>query len=327
MQNFKGFVVREKAGEVDGKIEKLSLTDLSAGNVIVKVEYSSLNYKDMLAFQKKGGVIRNYPLVPGIDLSGTVVSSEDPVFKKGDKVLSTGFDLGVSHSGGLAEFARIPGEWLTKVPKNMTTRDAMVYGTAGLTAGLSLDALLKAGMKPEDHVLVTGATGGVGSIATTILASLGYKNLTALVRKPGQGKVAQDLGATQVLDAASLKVDKPLQHQTFDYVLDTVGGQIAAGLLSMLKVGGAMSVCGNAGGNQLSTSVLPFILRGISLLGIDSITPPIEEQNAIWQKLATDWNVKDKLVFNEVSLDDVLQVIQKLKKGQHLGRTIVKVGE
>jgi putative quinone oxidoreductase, YhdH/YhfP family len=325
MTNFKGFIVRNYDSKVEGQVEKLSTDDLSAGNVLIKVEYSSLNYKDMLAFQKNGGVIRNYPLIPGIDLAGIVISSEDANFKEGEWILGAGYGLGVSHSGGLAEIARVPGEWLTKVPENMTTREAMIYGTAGLTAGLSIKALLEAGMKPEDHVLVTGSTGGVGSIATKILAKLGYENLAALVRKPGQAKIAQSLGATEVIDASSIRSGKPLQHQTFDYVLDTVGGDVAAALLSMVKIDGAMSVCGNVGGNKLATSVLPFILRGISLLGIDSITPPAEIQNEIWQKLATDWNIVDELVVDEVGLDEVLQVVQKLKDGQHLGRTIVKI--
>lgn len=325
MQNFKGFIVHEEGSEIKGELETLSLADLSEGNVVIKVEYSSLNYKDMLAFQKNGGVVRNYPQIPGIDLAGTVLSSKDPQFKKGDQVLGAGYGLGVDHTGGLAEIARVPGKWLTKLPVTMTTRTAMTFGTAGLTAGLSIDALLKAGIKPTDEVLVTGATGGVGSIALAILAQMGYQNLTALVRKQNQIEIARKLGADATLDANTLKNGKPMQHQTFDYVLDTVGGDVAASLLSMVKVGGAMSMCGNAGGNQLKTSVLPFILRGISLLGIDSITPPAKDQDMVWQKLATDWNASEQLIVDEISLPDTLSVIQKLKEGQHLGRTIVKV--
>lgn len=325
MQEFKGYVVREKDESVTGSLESLKVESLSEGNVLIRVEYSSLNYKDMLAFQPRGGVIRDYPLIPGIDLAGTVVVSEDSNFKKGDKILSTGYGLGVSHDGGLSEFAKVPGEWLIKLPSQMSTRDAMVYGTAGLTAGLSINALLKAGMQPEDQVLVTGATGGVGSIATQILASLGYSNLTALIRKPGQVEVAKKLGATKILDASSLKADKPLQHQSFNYVLDTVGGNVTASLLSMIKVGGAMSVCGNVAGHKLQTSILPFILRGISLFGIDSVAPALENKKEIWEKLSSDWDVKNNLVVDEIDLENVLDVIQKLKEGQHLGRTIVKV--
>ncbi|MBN7274503.1 acryloyl-CoA reductase [Ligilactobacillus pobuzihii] len=325
MQNFKGFIVREEGSEIKAELETLSLADLSEGNVVIKVEYSSLNYKDMLAFQKNGGVIRNYPQIPGIDLAGTVLNSKDPQFKKGDQVLGAGYGLGVDHTGGLSEIARVPGKWLTKLPDTMTTRTAMTFGTAGLTAGLSIDALLKAGMKPADEVLVTGATGGVGSIAVAILKQMGYQNLTALVRKQNQVEIARKLGADATLDANTLKNGKPMQHQIFDHVLDTVGGDVAASLLSMVKVGGAMSMCGNAGGNQLKTSVLPFILRGISLLGIDSITPPAKVQDRVWQKLATDWDVSEQLVVDEISLSDTLSVIQKLKEGQHLGRTIVKV--
>lgn len=225
MQNFKGFIIREEGSEIKGELETLSLADLSEGNVVIKVEYSSLNYKDMLAFQKNGGVIRNYPQIPGIDLAGTVLTSKDPQFKEGDQVLGAGYGLGVDHTGGLAEIARVPGKWLTKLPVTMTTRNAMIFGTAGLTAGLSIDALLKAGMQPADEVLVTGATGGVGSIAIAILAQMGYQNLTALVRKQNQVEIARKLGAGATLDANTLKNGKPMQHQTFDYVLDTEIGR------------------------------------------------------------------------------------------------------
>lgn len=327
MQEFSAYVVREENGQVTGEIENLKVEDLTEGSVLIRVEYSSLNYKDMLAFQKHGGVIRNYPLIPGIDLAGTVMSSTTAAFKEGDQVLGTGYGLGVTYNGGLAEYAKLPEEWLIKLPADFSTRSAMIYGTAGLTAGLSIAALLKAGMKPSDQVLVTGASGGVGSIAVKILASLGYKNLTALVRKPGQVDVVKGLGATTTLEVTELQLGRPLQHQTFDYVLDTVGGDVAAALLTMLKTAGAMSMCGNVGGHKLSTSVLPFILRGVSLLGIDSVTPAIEKKDEIWQKLATDWNVTDKLVVDEVPLAGVKKVLQKLKAGQHLGRTIVKISK
>lgn len=325
MQKFSAYVVRKEDEEVVGELTDLQLEDLGEGDVLVQVEYSSLNYKDMLAFQPHGGVIRNYPLIPGIDLAGTVVSSTVPDFQPGDQVLSTGYGLGVSHDGGLAQYAKLPAEWVLKLPAGLSTKDAMIYGTAGLTAGLSVNALLKAGMRPTDQVLVTGATGGVGSIATKILANLGYQNLTALVRKPQQVQVAQGLGATTVLDAATLKVGRPLKHQTFDYVLDTVGGDVTAALLAMLKSDGAMSVCGNVGGNELQTSVLPFILRGVSLLGVDSVAQPLSQKAAIWQKLATQWRVADQLVVDEVTLTGVKDVLQKLQAGQHLGRTIVKI--
>lgn len=323
MQKFSAYVVRKEDEEVVGELTDLNLTDLTAGEVLIRVEYSSLNYKDMLAFQSHGGVIRDYPLIPGIDLAGTVVSSAVPEFQAGDQVLSTGYGLGVSYNGGLSQYAKLPAKWVLKLPAGLSTKDAMIYGTAGLTAGLSVNALLQAGMQPTDQVLVTGATGGVGSIATKILAHLGYQNLTALVRKPQQVQVAQKLGATAVLDATTLQVGRPLQHQTFDYVLDTVGGDVTAALLAMLKSGGAMSVCGNVGGNQLQTSVLPFILRGVSLLGVDSVAQPLSQKAAIWQKLATEWRVADELVVDEVSLAEVQDVLRKLKDGQHLGRTIV----
>ncbi|UQW97783.1 YhdH/YhfP family quinone oxidoreductase [Rummeliibacillus sp. G93] len=327
MDTFKAIVVKEQQDQVIYGLEDVHMEALSEGDVLIKVAYSSINYKDMLAVQKNAGVIRNYPMIPGIDLSGTVVSSTDSRYTEGQKVLVTGFGTGVSHTGGFAEYARIPGDWIVPLPNNLTLKDAMVFGTAGFTASLSIMALEKKGLdvNKDARILVTGSTGGVGSVALQILSKIGYKNIAALVRKDYQVEVAKSLGATEIVFAHELgELNKPLNKQNFDFVLDTVGGDIASVLIPQISYGGSMSMCGNAGGIKISSTVLPFILRGISLLGIDSVNVPIEDRPAVWERIANDWNISQTTLINEISLDEVPQTIEAIKNGQHVGRTIVK---
>ncbi len=327
MDTFKAIVVKEQQDQVIYGLEDVHMDALSEGEVLIKVAYSSINYKDMLAVQKNAGVIRNYPMIPGIDLSGTVVSSTDSRYTEGQKVLVTGFGTGVSHTGGFAEYARIPGDWIVPLPNNLTLKDAMVFGTAGFTASLSIIALEKKGLDVNNdaRILVTGSTGGVGSVALQILSKIGYKNIAALVRKDYQVEVAKSLGATEIVFAHELgELNKPLNKQNFDFVLDTVGGDIASVLIPQISYGGSMSMCGNAGGIKILSTVLPFILRGISLLGIDSVNVPIEDRPAVWEKIANDWNISQTTLINEISLEEVPQTIEAIKNGQHVGRTIVK---
>lgn len=329
MDNFKALVVREDNSNVRVQIEnELTISQLNDGEVVIKVKYSSLNYKDMLGVQKNGGVIRNYPMIPGIDLSGTIIESKDSNFFVGQEVLVTGYDLGMSHTGGLSEFARVPSSWIVPLPLNLNTKDVMVYGTAGLTAGLSINELEKNGMKPtEDQtILVTGATGGVGSIALQILAKMGYKNLIALVRKEYQIDVAKKLGATEVILVENFDFGKkPLNKQKFNYILDTVGGELFSNLIPFVSYDGSITMCGNAAGIKLEITVLPFILRGINLLGIDSVNISHEKRVHVWNKLANEWKVSDPLLLEEISLEDVPETLSKIKNGAHLGRTIVKI--
>lgn len=327
MDTFKAIIVKEQQDQVIYGLEDVHMDALSEGDVLIKVAYSSINYKDMLAVQKNAGVIRNYPMIPGIDLSGTVVSSTDSRYTEGQKVLVTGFGTGVSHTGGFAEYARIPGDWIVPLPNNLTLKDAMVFGTAGFTASLSIMALEKKGLdvNKDARILVTGSTGGVGSVALQILSKIGYKNIAALVRKDYQVEVAKSLGATEIVFAHELgELNKPLNKQNFDFVLDTVGGDIASVLIPQISYGGSMSMCGNAGGIKISSTVLPFILRGISLLGIDSVNVPIEDRPAVWERISNDWNISQTTLINEISLDEVPQTIEAIKNGQHVGRTIVK---
>jgi acrylyl-CoA reductase (NADPH) len=327
MDTFKAIVVKEEQEQVIYGLEDVNLESLSDGEVLIKVSYSSINYKDMLAVQKNGGVIRNYPMIPGIDLSGTVVHSTDDRYTEGQKVIVTGFAVGMSHTGGFAEFARVSGDWIVPLPVNLSLKDAMVFGTAGFTAALSIMALEDKGMDLNNNpkILVTGSTGGVGSIALQILSKTGYKNISALVRKEHQIAVAKSLGATDVIFTEELGVqNKPLNKQKFDFVLDTVGGEIASVLIPQISYGGSMSMCGNAGGIKLTSTVLPFILRGINLLGIDSVNVPIENRGYIWEKIANEWNISQTTLINEILLQDLPQTIEAIKNGRHLGRTIIK---
>lgn len=331
MKIFKALVVREENENITYKIEdNVTSKQLNDGDVLVKVHYSSLNYKDMLAVQKNGGVIRKYPMIPGIDLSGTIVESNDPAFSIGQEVLVTGYDMGMSHTGGLSEYTRIPSSWVIPLPKNLSLKEAMIYGTAGLTAGLSIDALEEEGMSlnKEQTVLVTGATGGVGNLALQILSKMGYKNLIALVRKEYQIEVAQKLGANDVILLENFEFGKkPLNKQKFDYILDTVGGELLSNLIPFVTYGGSISMCGNAAGIKLDTTVLPFILRGINLLGIDSVNISREKRVQVWNKLASEWKITDTTLVNEIGLEDVPETIVNIKNGTHLGRTIVKIHE
>lgn len=327
MDTFKAIVVKENHDQVIYGLEDVNLDSLSDGEVLVKVAYSSINYKDMLAVQKNGGVIRNYPMIPGIDLSGTIVHTTDNRYTEGQKVIVTGFTMGMSHTGGFAEYARVSGDWIVPLPVNLSLKDAMVFGTAGFTAALSIIALEEKGMdlNKNPRILVTGSTGGVGSIALQILSKIGYKNITALVRKEHQKEVAKSLGATNVIFVNELgEQNKPLNKQNYDFVLDTVGGDIASVLISQISYGGSMSMCGNAGGIKLASTVLPFILRGINLLGIDSVNVPIKDRDYIWEKIANEWNISQTTLINEISLEKLPHTIEAIKNGQHLGRTIIK---
>lgn len=326
MDVFKAIVVKEQEEEIVFGAEQVGEEQLSEGDVLVKVAYSSINYKDMLAVQKNAGVIRNYPMIPGIDFSGTIVHTGDERFHEGQEVIVTGFEMGMSHTGGFAEYARVPAEWIVPLPDGLSLKDAMVFGTAGFTAALSIQALEQNGMNPDNNpqLLVTGATGGVGSVALQILSKIGYTNITALVRKEHQVEVAKSLGATQTIfpdDLGELK--KPLNKTKFDYVLDTVGGDVASVIIPQISYGGSMSMCGNAAGLKISATVLPFILRGVNLLGIDSVNVPIEKRGAIWDKMASDWNITQTTLTDEVSLEKVPETIEAIKNGKHLGRTIV----
>ncbi|MBD1757710.1 acryloyl-CoA reductase, partial [Staphylococcus aureus] len=267
----------------------------------------------------------DYPMIPGIDFAGIVESSSNDKFKEGDNVLVTGYDVGVTHTGGFSEYAQVPGEWIVPIPQEMSIKESMVYGTAGFTAALSIFELEKYGMniKSQPEILVSGATGGVGSVAIQILRKIGYENITAIVRKEKQIEIAKKLGAKQVIIIED--DNKPLKKGIFDYFLDTVGNNVTLYGLKRLNYQGVATVCGNVAGNSLNANILPFILRGIKLIGIDSVCVDHNIREDIWSKLANEWNIGNSLLYNEIGFEEFYKTIDQLLKGQHLGRTILKV--
>lgn len=329
MEKFSGFRVKKINENVKTTVEKIEHTDLSEGDVLIKIAYSSVNYKDSLAIRQDGGVIRHYPMIPGIDLSGTILTTKDDRFQEGQNVLVTGYGLGVIHTGGFAEIARVPGDWVVPLPNGLSLKEAMVFGTAGFTAALCIQALENQGLatNKEAKILISGASGGVGSLALAMLKKRGYKNIIALSRKKSAIPSLKNIGATEVLliDEFMPEKIKPLAKQTIDFAIDTVGGDISSLLLSQLNYGGSIAICGNAAGIKLNTTVLPFILRNISLLGIDSVNVPMHKRLAIWQRLATDLNVSSHELVNEITLQELTQTLDQLQAGTHIGRTIVKI--
>lgn len=333
MKKFRALVVRDVDSEINYAIEDVDINMLSEGELIIRVEYSSVNYKDMLAVKKNGGVIRNYPMIPGIDLAGEVVNSKDERFKIGDHILVTGFQTGMTHTGGYSEYARIPADWVVLIPNGLTSKEVMIIGTAGFTAALSIIALEKGGMceKNQPEILVTGASGGVGSIATQLLLKSGYKNISVLSKdKDVEGEFLKSLGVKNIYNLEDISPEaekgKPLGKQKFNYILDTVGGLVASRLLGNIYYGGSMSMCGNAAGIKFETTVLPFILRGINILGIDSVNFPREKRDEIWKKFINEWNIMKELPFQEVKLDNIAEVFKAIQDGKHSGRTVVKIG-
>lgn len=333
MKKFRALVVRDMDSEINYAIEDVDINMLSEGELIIRVEYSSVNYKDMLAVKKNGGVIRNYPMIPGIDLAGEVVNSKDERFKIGDHILVTGFQTGMTHTGGYSEYARIPADWVVLIPNGLTSKEVMIIGTAGFTAALSIIALEKGGMceKNQPEILVTGASGGVGSIATQLLLKSGYKNISVLSKdKDVEGEFLKSLGVKNIYNLEDISPEsekgKPLGKQKFNYILDTVGGLVASRLLGNIYYGGSMSMCGNAAGVKFETTVLPFILRGINILGIDSVNFPREKRDEIWKKFINEWNIMKELPFQEVKLDNIAEVFKAIQDGKHSGRTVVKIG-
>ena len=310
------------------EIESFTKPEIKENEVLVKVNYSGINYKDALATRPNTGVLREYPMTPGIDLAGTIIESKDKKFQSGDEVLVTGFCLGVKHDGGLSDVQVVPASWGVHLPEGLSAKQAMIFGTAGFTAALAVDALQTHGLNAESRVLVTGATGGVGGFALHFLKQIGCKEITALSRKEDQQDYLQQLGATAVLSPAELFPEKarPLNKQLFDFVIDTVGGDTLAQVLPFINYGGSAALCGNAGGIKLSTTVLPFILRGVNLLGIDSVEASMEQRQKLWKKMANEWALSDHFQVQQIELEQVLETANALLEGKHVGRTIVALG-
>jgi len=323
---FEALVLSQEEKVTKANIVQLELGDLPQGDVLVEVSCSSLNYKDGLAITGAGRVIRDFPMVPGIDFAGVVKSSNDERYQIGDQVILTGWGVGENHWGGMAKMARVKADWLVPMPEDCTAEKAMKIGTAGLTAMLCVQALQKADIKPESgEILVTGASGGVGSVAVQLLSELGYHVVACSGRVKENGPLLKALGAKEVIDRVELEQDaKPLEKQRWAGLVDTVGNKILAKSLAQMDYAGAAAICGLAGGFALPTTVMPFILRGVSLFGIDSVHCPFDKRLAAWQQVLS---LLPESFYQEacqkISLQEVPVFADKIIKGQVTGRILV----
>src|SRR5690606_11210951 len=329
MTGFKALQVSENAeGRFITQVVERNTADLPAGEVLIRVSYSSLNYKDALSASGNRGVTRNYPHTPGIDAAGTVAESSVSEFAPGDEVIVTGYDLGMNTAGGFGQYIRVPAAWVIKRPSGLSLREAMILGTAGLTAALCVDKLEQAGLEPgEAPVLVTGATGGVGSIAVMLLASLGYK-VAAVTGKADQAEFLKGLGASQIVERAALQsgVEKPLLKEQWAGAVDTVGGDILFNVVKSLQRGASAACCGLTAGVGFQASVLPFILRGVNLLGVDSVEIPLVVKASMWDKLSLQWKLPDlDTLVQEIALDELPAAIERILAGQQVGRMLVRL--
>ena len=319
MDSFRALVARQDGDNITAAIETLEAADLQPGDVTIRIAYSSVNYKDALALTPRGAVVREYPLVPGIDLTGEVVESTSAEFPVGAKVLAHGYDIGTGRHGGYAEYVRLPAEQVVALG-SLTPREGAAIGTAGFTAAMSVQALVEHGITPDDGpILVTGATGGVGSVSVDLLAAAGYE-VVASTGKPEAAEHLKKLGASEAKP-------RPLAKTRWAGAVDCVGGATLADVLSTLNYGGAVAASGLTGGAALNTTVMPFILRGVSLLGIDSVLMPIGPRRALWKQIAGVFrppHLND--ITHEVELADVVSVIDEVRAGRYSGRAVVRVG-
>jgi len=322
-------VSQQEPKEITADVVSVPYNNLPDGEVTIRVVYSSVNYKDALAATGNPGVVRHFPHVPGIDAAGIVESSDSDQFQVGDKVVVTSYELGVERWGGWSELIRVKPEWIVPLPEGLTLKESMILGTAGLTAAMCVDSLLHHHIKPESgKVLVTGASGGVGSFALSLLKRCGFE-VTAVSGKAEYHQRLLDLGADEVVDRLAIDInsDRPLLKGHWAAAIDTVGGSLLSHVIRSIQPQGCVAACGNAGGAQLDLTVFPFILRGVTLDGIDSAWYPIEKRAALWQKLATDWKLDDlDSRAKVITLDQAQQTVESLLEGTHQERTIIQVG-
>jgi acrylyl-CoA reductase (NADPH) len=329
MDVFRALFVEEIQGQHSIGLKELHIDDLMPGEVTIRVAYSSVNYKDGLACVPNGTIIRNYPMIPGIDLSGTIVTSEDARFHEGDEVIVTSYGLGVSHYGGFSAYARVPVQWVVPLPQGMTLKEAMTLGTAGLAAAMSIQKLEDNGLKPEHGpVLVTGATGGVGSLAVSMLANCGY-HVVASTGKQSEYDFLRRIGAKEILDRQHIAPEKfsPLNEQRWAGVVDVVGGTTLAYALSTTQYGGSVAASGLTGGRSIPTTVFPFILRGVNLLGVDTVECSMDIRNHIWNRMASDLKPSAHLehIATEITLEELPTCLTRILEGSIRGRTIVRL--
>jgi NADPH2:quinone reductase len=327
MARFKAFRIFNDEGRIHGSIVDASLEELTPGDVVIEAAYSSVNYKDALAATGVGKILKRFPLIGGIDVSGTVVSSTDGRFRQGDRVLVTGYDLGVSHDGGYARYVRVPADWVVRVPDGLTLYEAMALGTAGFTAGLSVVRLERNGLRPgQGKIAVTGATGGVGSVAVAALSRLGYE-VTAITGKDDAHEYLRQLGAVDIVSRTTLTMGtRPLETARWAGAVDAVGGDMLSWLTRTTGHWGGIASTGLTGGIEIHTTVMPFILRGVSLIGIDTALCPMELRTEVWRRLATDMKPQQlDAMSREIRLDGLHDAFATLLSGAARGRFVVDV--
>jgi len=330
VQTFKAYRTYEDQGIVASRFVDMEVDELDPGDVLVRTKYSTINYKDALSYNGTGRIMRKFPTVAGIDMSGTVESSSDPRWRKGDKVIVHAYDMGVAHDGGYSEYVRVPGDWVVRRPEGMTAFDAMTLGTAGFTAALAIHLMQHNGLEPsKGPVAVTGATGGVGCVAIEVLAKLGYDVVAITGKAKEEGEWLRSIGAKEVLARQSIDLAniRPLGASTYAGAIDNLGGDMLAWLLSMQKIGGTVAAVGLAADMKLITTVAPFILRGVHLIGVDSANCPMALRQMLWNKLAVAWRpdrVHDQV--RTIDFDDLPTHFDAYLKGMVRGRTVVRVG-
>ena len=323
---FSAFVVREVNGSYKGKIETKHVDDLPEGDVLIRVTYSCVNYKDALSMSGNRGVTKSYPHTPGVDAAGYIEQTTDERFQTGQAVVVNGFDLGMNTSGGFQEYIRVPADWVTPLPETIRPLEAMQYGTAGLTAAQSVDELSRIVSKDAGPILVTGATGGVGTITIALLIRLGY-TVHAVTGKRAEQERLLKKGVAEVLDRTTFldETVRPLKKGTYAGVIDTVGGPLLASVIRFVQYSGVVTTCGNVGGAEMTLTVYPFILRGVRLIGIDAVQTPIAYREELWQRLASDWQVDLASEVDVKTLNDLPEVAEALLTSRHRGRTVIEI--
>ncbi len=322
---YKGYLVEEIDGSYVGSVKDIDIPEINDGNVLIKVNYSSLNYKDALASSGAKGVVKSYPFVPGIDVAGEVIESKSSKFSEGDKVLATGYKIGMSEFGGFGEIVHLPDNWIIKMPKNLSSYDAMTYGTAGLTAAASVKKITDLCNFNSGPALVSGATGGVGSISVGILSKLGVE-VHAITGKPDESEVLSEMGAMKIIPRNDFMSEpvKALDKGIYNSAVDTVGGNILAKIISLINNHGVVSCCGNVAGASFESSVFPFILRGIQLCGIDSAESPLDLKESLWELLSDKWSLNLTNQTKTVKITEIDKEIGKILKGEQVGRIVIE---
>ena len=324
---YKAYLIEQTDDQFSGSIKELDAPSIEPGHLLISVHYSSLNYKDALASTGVKGVAKEYPFVPGIDVVGTVLESADERFSEGDIVVATGYKIGMAVHGGFGEIVHLPADWVLHLPENMEMFDAMSIGTAGITAAASVKKIIDSGISKDLPVLVSGATGGVGSVAVNILSKLGYE-VHAITGKTDENQTLADMGATKIIQRADYMQEpaRALDKALYAGAVDTVGGDMLAKMISMISNEGAISCCGNVGGMKFTSSVFPFILRGVSLIGIDSAESPIELKKELWRLLSSEWQLDLRSQTKEINLETIGEEVNKILQGQQVGRIVIKHG-